>query len=341
MNCDLGDVCRVIIENGFTIVTLQFPDHLLSVCVAIHEQLTEMIADPRISLFLATDSTFGSSVDDVSAAHIDSHLLVYFGDDLSSSSNIPVIVAPDRKDLAISDCVNKFMLDTSSPSECILVSEAGFHHHLEDVRLMLEERHVCAHPAHLPPCADLKNWTPSRCQRAPLTQSENEETLIGGLFVKTSAILNDQVQIWYIGDKDEQINNICLKFSDRTIVCYSPTTREVIKQRGSDMKCFKERFGAMSRVEQAGVVGLIIGSMGLAADATQALTRRLQHLIDAAGKKYYTFVVGRLNEAKLCNFPEVDIYCLVSNEDTALISPRWVHPYSPFTPPFTFPLCDA
>ena len=32
---------------------------------------------------------------------------------------------------------------------------------------------------------------------------------------------------------------------------------------------------------------------------------RLQLLITAAGKKFYSFVMGRLNEAKLCNFPEV------------------------------------
>ncbi len=32
--------------------------------------------------------------------------------------------------------------------------------------------------------------------------------------------------------------------------------------------------------------------------------------------------MGRLNEAKLCNFPEIDIFCLVSNEDTSIIAPK-------------------
>lgn len=46
--------------------------------------------------------------------------------------------------------------------------------------------------------------------------------------------------------------------------------------------------------------------MGLTGSITNDLTHRLKELITAAGKKYYTFVMGRLNEAKLCNFPEID-----------------------------------
>jgi diphthamide biosynthesis protein 2 len=52
---------------------------------------------------------------------------------------------------------------------------------------------------------------------------------------------------------------------------------------------------------------------------------RLQALCVAAGKKTYTFVMGRLNEAKLCNFPEVDIFCFISNEDVSLIPPKTFH----------------
>ena len=35
--------------------------------------------------------------------------------------------------------------------------------------------------------------------------------------------------------------------------------------------------------------------------------------------------MGRLNEAKLCNFPEIDIFCLISNDDVALIKPKTFH----------------
>jgi len=78
-------------------------------------------------------------------------------------------------------------------------------------------------------------------------------------------------------------------------------------------------------VKDASVIGIIVGSMGLTADSTNHLLKRLQTLIYHSGKKHYTFVMGRLNEAKLCNFPEIDVYCLISNEDQALIPPKTFH----------------
>jgi diphthamide biosynthesis protein 2 len=56
-----------------------------------------------------------------------------------------------------------------------------------------------------------------------------------------------------------------------------------------------------------------------------ALIDRLQKLIIASGRRYYTFVMGRLNEAKLCNFPEIDLYCFISNEDESMIKPKTFH----------------
>ena len=35
--------------------------------------------------------------------------------------------------------------------------------------------------------------------------------------------------------------------------------------------------------------------------------------------------MGRLNEAKLCNFPEIDLFCFISNEDEAMIKPKTFH----------------
>jgi diphthamide biosynthesis protein 2 len=78
----------------------------------------------------------------------------------------------------------------------------------------------------------------------------------------------------------------------------------------------------MTKVEKAKVVGLLVGSMGLSQIDCQDILHRLRQLLTAAKKKYYTLVMGRLNVAKLSNFPEIDIYCLVSNEDAAVVSAK-------------------
>ena len=58
---------------------------------------------------------------------------------------------------------------------------------------------------------------------------------------------------------------------------------------------------------------------------TKDILHRLETLILTAKKSSYVFVMGRLNEAKLCNFPEIDVFCLISNDDVALIKPKTFH----------------
>jgi len=48
----------------------------------------------------------------------------------------------------------------------------------------------------------------------------------------------------------------------------------------------------------------------------------LKKLIAAAGKKSYTFVMGKLNVAKMANFMEIDCYVLVACPENSLIDSK-------------------
>jgi diphthamide biosynthesis protein 2 len=45
----------------------------------------------------------------------------------------------------------------------------------------------------------------------------------------------------------------------------------------------------------------------------------LKQIIRKAGKKFYFFSVGKLNVAKLANFPEIDVFVLVACPENSLI----------------------
>ena len=49
------------------------------------------------------------------------------------------------------------------------------------------------------------------------------------------------------------------------------------------------------------------------------MINRLKELLRKSGKKHYTFVVGKLNVAKLANFMEIDMYVLVSCYENSLL----------------------
>ena len=70
------------------------------------------------------------------------------------------------------------------------------------------------------------------------------------------------------------------------------------------------------------MLGVIVGSMGLSGSIVQSIITRLCLLISAANKKHVVFIMGKLNESKLCNFPEIDLFCLITNEDVAVIKPK-------------------
>jgi diphthamide biosynthesis protein 2 len=48
----------------------------------------------------------------------------------------------------------------------------------------------------------------------------------------------------------------------------------------------------------------------------------LKKLIATAGRKSYTFVMGKLNVAKMANFMEIDCYVLVACPENSLIDSK-------------------
>jgi len=49
---------------------------------------------------------------------------------------------------------------------------------------------------------------------------------------------------------------------------------------------------------------------------------KLKSLLRAKGRKFYTFVVGKLNPAKLANFMEVDVYVYVACPETSVMDSK-------------------
>jgi diphthamide biosynthesis protein 2 len=58
----------------------------------------------------------------------------------------------------------------------------------------------------------------------------------------------------------------------------------------------------------------------------------LKGIIRNAGKKFYTFIVGKLNVAKLANFQEIDVFVLVACPENTLIDSSDF--YKPIVTPF-------
>jgi diphthamide biosynthesis protein 2 len=259
--------------------------------------------DDNCDVYIAADSTFGSSVDDISAAHVDSDLLIYFASDMSASGTIPVMVVPQQSAVdsailmqAVTDSLQQHVGATTlliyDPSYIQFVKQ-----HVDQLIDMIGAQNI----GKLPPCADIASWTPSIRAGTTLENIEN----VGGLLFSKEVVGGAQ-HVVYIGEKREQLVSVLLRLSGCDVTAISPVEGcAAVAHKGVQSVEYRERYAGVMRTADAEIIGIIVGSMGLSDVMMNTLVHQVQTLIRAAGKKSYTFVMGRLNEAKLCNFPEV------------------------------------
>lgn len=347
---DVKGVCDAITKFGFDIVVLQFPDENLADATNVYTAIKGSIRD-SIELYITADSTYGSSVDDVSALHVHCKLLVYFGSDMSVSGSMPVLVCPKRLHIDTAKAADVIAAEVSTAIaggedavSVLVFLEPAYFNCLDAVQASVTTA-VASHRVTVafgsrPACVDLTTWDPANTRN---TEAIATHELIGGMLVPRDRTISEKDLVVIIGDKNDQIINICLRYSGSKIICYSPSANACSTKLGVELKEYRERYLGVMRVQDASVIGLIIGSMGLSGDVIQSTVNGLKKLVKAAGKKSYVLVMGRLNEAKLRNFPEVattyamavtfhalivlclqiDMFCLVSNDDTSLISPKY------------------
>ncbi len=344
---NLPEITALLLKHEFKRIVLQFPDEHAAECVDVYDwilsdfesRLGKEAAD-TIEIYIAADSTYGSSVDDISAEHVDGDVLVYFGSDLSSSGAMPVLVVPKAVTIDVTECATAVSVSLSALQIDLTDEDPGntFNHRFEalvtyepgcfaSVPMIIDAlkllhgdvRFVCAK---LPPCADLERWTANGTNNGVDTGSQQEVGLsyLGGLEVPLATgqeqeqgqgqgqgqgqeqgqgqgqeqgqgqggEVQVQTVIVYIGDKPEQLDSIALQSGQTPLLHFSNASHTCRILRGDETRAFRERFGGVSRVEQARVIGLIVGSMGLTGEQTRDIITRLQILCDAGGRKTYT-----------------------------------------------------
>ena len=115
---------------------------------------------------------------------------------------------------------------------------------------------------------------------------------------------------------------------------YNPVSKECRQEGVKVNKHLMKRYYMVEKAKDAGIVGILVGTLGVA-DYLRTLDS-LKQTIKAAGKKCYTFVVGKLNVPKLANFPEVDVFVLVACAENSLIDSSEF--YKPVVTPFEMEL---
>lgn len=144
----------------------------------------------------------------------------------------------------------------------------------------------------------------------------------------------DDYSMFYIGQEGLTLTNFMMTWNRCSFSSFDPVTRTGRIESININKALMKRYYAVERAKDAGVVGILVGTLGVANYLT--VIEQLKDIIHKAGKKSYMFAMGKINVPKLANFLEIDVYVLVACPENSLLDSSEF--YRPVVTPFEMEL---
>ncbi|CAI9587364.1 unnamed protein product [Staurois parvus] len=300
---DIQRTVRFIQKNGAHKVALQFPDVLLVDSVGIARKLEDATG---ARMYILGDTSYGSCcVDEVAAEHVGAEILIHYGRAcLSPSNRLPVMYVFGRKAADVNLCAesfHNFFPDHQTP--VVVFSDVVYEHVLGELEALLARTHPRVVFTKL-------SWVSDG-------PSPGEVRRFGRSFSPDPTFWPDAFSLFYVGGEGPTLSNLLLTWPRCPFFSFNPETGEGRKEGLNVNRALMKRFYLIEKARDARVVGILVGTLGVS-DYLSALAH-LKDVIQRAGKKSYMLSMGKLNPAKLANFPEVDIFVLVACAENSLL----------------------
>lgn len=329
-------------------IALQFPDDMLVDAPRVFERLRDGLKHERAAraaaskdekneekeekLCILGDTSYGSCcVDEVAAEHTDADVVVHYGRAcLSPTARLPVIYVFTAKSLHLDAVVASFK-ETYPPSsqaeeKVCLMADIPYSHHLDELYRRLTEEEGYGHIFKTSIIHDPASLIPNRT--TPVTTTGGGEG--GGTDEAATAALKEY-SIFHIS---EPPTSLLLILSSRIKSLHIfPTTPSSSSSSLSSSSSsppppthlasttttplLRRRYALITRLSTIPIFGILINTLSVS-HYLQAL-QHCQHLIHASGKKSYTFVVGKINAAKLANFSEIGGWVVIGCWESSLL----------------------
>lgn len=340
-------------KERFTRVALQFPDIMLPDAPRVFEALSRGLdpsasssnqqpvqaADPKglvggmkklsttakklpaVRLYILADTSYGACcVDEIAAEHINADAVVHYGRAcLSPTARIPVIhiftvqQLQDQSSL-IQDFEEYYVKRQAS---VILMADVTYQHHLERVAAVLRSR-------------GYSNLYMTEIMHDPSSPLPNRTVPND---VKADPSKLKDWQLFHISDPPE---SLLLTLASRlaSIRIYPAYTAEDERYHepflASTSRALNRRYALLTSVSTASIFGILINTLSV--KNYLHIVEYVKSQIQAAGKKSYTFVVGKVNAAKVANFSEIGAWVVIGCWESSLIDSKdfWKPVLTPF-----------
>lgn len=349
---------KEIKEGRWKRIALQFPDHMLPDAPRVYDALSKGLRNVRKApdgasgtvqqengtseeelatkveavsireeddteekLFILADTSYGACcVDEVAAEHVDADVVVHYGRScLSPPSRLPVIYVFTSRPLDLNTVVSTFKETyPDKDAKVVLMADIPYSHHVSALHTCLEQdgySHIHATEIIHNPSSPLPNRT------VPPDTIDSKEAL-------------RDYQLFHIS---EPPTSLLLTLSSRVsaIYIYPTSPQQSTALLASTTATLRRRYALLTSLSTTPIFGILINTLSV--KNYMHILSYVQRLISAAGKKSYTFVVGKVNAAKVANFSEVGGWVVIGCWESSLIesSDFW----RPIITPFELGLC--
>ena len=263
----------------------------------------------RIRFYILADTSYGSCcVDEIAAEHVAADAVIHYGRScLSPTTRLPVIYIYTSQTLSLTLAISSFIQTFPDREEkVLLMADITFQIHIPKIVAALREE-------------GYTNLAAPEVVRDPASVVPNrlvEETVRENL---------SEYKLWHVSEPPKAL---LLTLASRVKEMYiypthgsqtstttdGPTPQAVL---ANTSMLLRRRYALLTTLSTAPILGILINTLSVS-DHLSALSS-LRELIARAGKKSYTFVVGKVNAAKLANFSEIGGWVVVGCWESSLI----------------------
>ncbi|KAL5439950.1 hypothetical protein PMIN07_005898 [Paraphaeosphaeria minitans] len=267
-------------------------------------------------LFILADTSYGACcVDEVAAEHVDADVVVHYGRScLSPPSRLPVIYVFTERELDLEPVISTFKQTyPEKDTKLILMADIPYSHHIPTLHARLRSdgyTHLFATEVLHNPSSVLPNRT------IPAEAETSKDAL-------------KDYALFHISDPPP---SLLLTLSSRVASTHIfPTdTPAPSATLASTSLALRRRYALLTSLSSASVFGILINTLSV--KNYMHILAHVQAQIAAVGKKAYTFVVGKVNAAKVANFSEVGGWVVIGCWESSLIESKefWRPLITPF-----------
>lgn len=281
-------------------------------------------------LWILADTSYSPCcVDEVAAEHVSSDLVIHFGNAcLNVIDKLPAVYVFGKPHADLEEVISNFRQRYNEDDKVVLMADAPSTYILRDLYQSLKPdfKNLVYADLYIDPTssASIIGYAPQTGTNYALNR-----TFIGLEDSELHEALLEH-DIFHISDAvpdTPRLLQLTTKFKSVTLY---DTTTNVVSQ--GPFPSLMRRYRYMHMARTAGTIGLLVNTLSLA--NTKKLINSIGKKVKDAGKKHYIFVVGKPNVAKLANFENVDMWCILGCDHQGIIIDQSNEYFKPIVTPY-------